>query len=163
MQQHIRIPLTSAEHNCEGGQRFSRRTDCEEEVGVMRCLHQFPWCCAHSWWASAHCGAMCVGALPRYEGHVWDWFLATPGVGCNCFRRGILRHGMRLERRTRSPDTDTASFSRMSAPFTLHARSVGWRLSPAALTSLSATGGRQGSWFAVTDGFYSILMIHSQN
>lgn len=53
-------------------------------------------------------------------------FLATPGVGCNCFRRGILRRRMRLERCTRSPDTDAASFSRMSAPFTLHAKeSVG--------------------------------------
>lgn len=138
MQQHIRIPLTLAEWNCEGGQRFGRRTDCEEEVGVMRCLHQFPWCCAHSWWASVHCGAKCVGALPCYErgGHAWDSFLVTPGVGCNCFRRGIFRHGMRLERHTRSPDTDTASFSRMSAPFTLHARSGVWRLSP---------GGRQGA------------------
>lgn len=79
------------------------------------------------------------------RGRVWDWFLATPGVGCNCFRRGILRHRMSLERHTRSPDTDAASFSWVSAPFTLHARSGGdgrggWRLSPAALTSLRATG-----------------------
>lgn len=57
---------------------------------------------------------------------MWHWILATPGVGCNCFRRGILWYRMRLERRTRSPDTDAASFSPMSAPFyTLRKEGVG--------------------------------------
>lgn len=59
------------------------------------------------------------------RGRVWDWFLATQRGGCNCFRRENLQHRMRLEGRTSSPDTDVASFSRMSAPFTLHARSGG--------------------------------------
>lgn len=71
---------------------------------------------------------------------------------------------MRLERHTRRPDTDAACFSRMSASFTLHARSGGLEIkSCGAHVTESHWVNAEGAGSSFTDGFYLILIIHSQN
>lgn len=114
----------------------------------MRCLHQFPWCCLHSWWASIHCGTMCVGALHiivvggvvcgtgSSRPPVWAVIVSDEGFsGTEWAWRGI-----------RGALTLTLPLLAECQPLLHFTRGAGgdgrggWRLSPAALTSLRATG-----------------------